>query len=427
MTGVEMLIESWAIDRPVEYARNARSITQAAVDKVAASIKEFGFRQPIVVDREGVIIVGHVRLRAAKKLGLTEVPVHVATNLSPGQVRAYRLMDNRSHEEVEWDMEMLAAELLELRDMDVDALLTGFNGRELDALLRDPGEDEKANVVPPVPEVAVSKPGDLWLLGDAPNQHRVLCRDATSSEAVRRLLGDGNPVVMVTDPPYGVSLDPEWREEVGLNPNTRQFGKVANDDRVDWSAAYDLFPGDVAYVWHAGVHAVEVARGLESCGFQIRAQIIWKKQHFAISRGAYHWGHEPCWYGVRKGRTSHWSGDRRQSTVWEVANLNPFGGKSDVENEITGHGTQKPVELMRRPILNHTKRGELVYEPFLGSGTTLIAAELTERFCYGLELDPKYVDVIIQRWQALTNHQAILDSGQTFDQVKQERLLSNSI
>ena len=176
MTGTEMLIESWPVDRPIEYARNARLITQAAVDKVAASIKEFGFRQPIVVDREGVIIVGHVRLRAAKKLGLTHVPVHVAANLTPAQVRAYRLMDNRSHEEVEWDMAMLGAELLELKDLDIDMFLTGFNGRELDSLLRDPLEDEKANQVPPVPTVAVSQVGDLWLLGDPPLQHRVLCR-----------------------------------------------------------------------------------------------------------------------------------------------------------------------------------------------------------------------------------------------------------
>lgn len=417
----EMLVESWPIEKPIEYARNARMITQSAIDKVAASIQEFGFRQPLVLDKEGVIVVGHVRLRAAKKLGLTEVPVHVAANLNPAQVKAYRLMDNRSHEEVEWDMAMLGAELLELRDLDMDMVLTGFEGRELDSLLRDPAEDEKADEAPPLPDIAVSRLGDLWLLGDQPLQHRVLCGDATSPEAVRKLLGDEKPHLMVTDPPYGVSLEPEWREQVGLNPSTRQGGKVANDDRVDWSAAYSLFPGDVAYVWHAGVHAAEVARSLHSCEFQIRAQIIWKKQHFAISRGAYHWGHEPCWYGVRKGRAAHWRGDRTQSTVWDVANLNPFGGKIDAENELTGHGTQKPVELMRRPILNHTERGEAVYEPFLGSGTTLAAADLTGRVCYGLELDPKYVDVVVQRWQNLTGRRAVLENGASFEEIRQVR------
>jgi DNA modification methylase len=228
--------------------------------------------------------------------------------------------------------------------------------------------------------------------------------------------------MMATDPPYGVGLTPEWREQVGLNPSTRQGGKVSNDDRVDWSAAYSLFPGDVAYVWHAGIHAAEVAVGLHSCDFQIRAQIIWKKQHFAISRGAYHWGHEPCWYAVRKGKPSHWRGDRTQSTVWEVANLNPFGGNSDKENEVTGHGTQKPVELMRRPILNHTRDGEAVYDPFLGSGSSVIAAESTRRVCYGIDIDPKYVDVAVVRWQKFTGRQATLDGdGRTFDEVARER------
>src|SRR5688500_5825962 len=206
MIGTEMLIESWPIERPIEYVRNARKITQAAVDKVAASIQEFGFRQCIVVDKDGVIIVGHVRLRAAKKLGLMHVPVHVAANLTPAQVKAYRLMDNRSHEEVEWDIEMLGAELLELKDLDINMILTGFNGRELDSLLRDPMADEMADQVPPLPEVAVTQPGDLWLLGP----HRVICSDATSPEAVARLLGEHKPLLMVTEQTYGSSFDLEW-------------------------------------------------------------------------------------------------------------------------------------------------------------------------------------------------------------------------
>ena len=205
MIKTEMLIESWPIDRPIEYVRNARKITQAAVDKVAASIQEFGFRQCIVVDKDGVIIVGHVRLRAAKKLGMTHVPVHVAANLTPAQVRAYRLMDNRSHEDVEWDLEMLGAELLELKDLDINMVLTGFNAHELDRLLLDPMADERADQAPPLPAVAVTQPGDLWLCGP----HRILCSDATSPEAVARLLGESKPSLMVTDPPYGISLDSE--------------------------------------------------------------------------------------------------------------------------------------------------------------------------------------------------------------------------
>jgi DNA modification methylase len=191
-----------------------------------------------------------------------------------------------------------------------------------------------------------------------------LCGDATASEATARLLAGQQPsVLMVTDPPYGVNLDPEWREEAGLSPRTRQGGKVANDDRVDWSEAWTPFPGAVAYVWHSGIHAAEVALGLQAREFEIRSQIIWVKQHFAISRGAYHWRHEPCWYAVRKGETGHWRGDRTQTTVWEVANLNSFGGESAAENEATGHGAQKPVEVMRRPILNHTRPREACYDP----------------------------------------------------------------
>ena len=201
--------------------------------------------------------------------------------------------------------------------------------------------------------------------------HRVLCGDATDSAAVSRLMGTRKPFLMVADPPYSVSLDPEWRQAAGLQNNTRQSGKVANDDRADWTPAWMLFPGDVAYLWHAGIHAAVVATSLSRADFIIRAQIIWKKQRFVISRGAYHWGHEPCWYAVREGKSAHWSGDRTQSTVWEVDNLvatNRMDDSQDPENAITGHGSQKPVELMRRPIVNHTKRGEVWYTTHFSVG-----------------------------------------------------------
>jgi DNA modification methylase len=204
----------------------------------------------------------------------------------------------------------------------------------------------------------------------------------------------------------------------------RQTGKVRNDDRSDWSEAFALFRGDVVYTWHAGLYAAVVARSLEACGFRICSQIVWVKQHFALSRAHYHFRHEPCWYAVREGRSSHWCGDRKQSTVWEVSNLNPFGGDADEGSvdESTGHGTQKPVELMRRPIINHTKPGDIVYDPFLGSGSVLIAAETTGRLCYGLEIDPAYVDLIVHRWQKLSGKQAILDGdGRSFEAVAAQR------
>src|SRR5580704_10623377 len=423
MIGTELLIESWPIDRPIEYARNARKITAAAVDKVAASIQEFGFRQPIVVDKDNVIIVGHVRLRAAKKLGMTHVPVHVAANLTSAQVRAYRLMDNRSHEEVEWDLEMLGAELLELKDLEINMVLTGFNGRELDSLLRDPAVEEKANQAPPLPEVAVTRPGDLWLLGP----HRVFCGDATSPDAVARLLGELEPGLMVSDPPYGVRLDSEWRDRAGLNGHgsaepsymkQRTAGhtetSISGDTRADWSEAFALVPSlQIAYVWHASVFTREVLEGLLRIGFLYPQQIIWNKQRTVLTRTHYWYQHEPCWY-VRK-KNAPWFGKAGEnSTVWDSASPKFIMGGSGEEKY--DHPTQKPIELMRRPILNHTKRGEGVYDPFLGSGTAL-----AERVCYGVELDPKYVDVIMMRWQSRTNTKATLDGdGRSFDEIAAE-------
>ncbi len=430
MIETQLLVESWPIARPIEYARNARMITAAAVDKVAASIQEFGFRQPIVVDQADVIIVGHVRLRAAKKLGLTHVPVHVAANLTPAQVRAYRLMDNRSHEEVEWDIEMLGAELLELGDLDINLVLTGFSGSELDALLRDTAAEEKANQAPPLPSVAVTHPGDLWLLGP---RHRVLCGDATSPDAVSRLLGDRKPLLMVTDPPYGIELDSEWRDRAGLNgcgPAEASYMKhrteghtettISGDTRADWSEAFELVPSlQVAYVWHASLFTREVLNGLERIGFLYPQQIIWNKGRIVLTRTHYWYQHEPCWY-VRK-KNAPWFGKAGEnSTIWDSPSPKFIMGGSDEEK--FDHPTQKPVALMRRPILNHTKHGELVYEPFLGSGTTLAAAELAGRVCCGLELEPKYVDVIVQRWQGLASQQATLDGdGRTFADVAAER------
>jgi len=408
-----MKLEYWPLNKILPYAQNARKIPQSAVDKVAASLHEYNWRQPIVVDKDGVIVVGHVRLLAAQKLGLDQAPVHVAENLTPAQIRGYRLMDNRSHEETDWNEELLSIELGELKDVDFDLDLTGFTGLETDRLLAGLGVKSEEEI-PPLPVEAVSRLGDLWTLG----RHRLLCGDATDAEAVARLFAGAMAKLMVTDPPYGVDYDPNWRERAGLG-RQRQTGKVANDTRVDWSAAYVPFPGDVAYVWHAGLHAAEVAAGLEQAGFELRGQIIWGKQHFALSRGNYHWQHEPAWYAVRKDRPAHWRGDRTQSTLWQVANLNPFGGGDEVA---TGHGTQKPVELMRKPILNHLERGEIVYDPFLGSGTTLLAADGLERVCYGVEIDPCYVDMAIERWQKARGEKAVLAAdGCTFEEVRSLR------
>jgi DNA modification methylase len=218
---------------------------------------------------------------------------------------------------------------------------------------------------------------------------------------------------MVTDPPYGVEYDPAWRHRAGVNKSSR-VGKVRNDERADWEAGWALFPGSIAYVWHGALQAATVAESLVRHGFTIRAQIVWAKERLVIGRGDYHWQHEPCWYAVRK--KGNWTGDRKQTTLWTISS-----GGQDIE---TAHGTQKPVECMRRPMLNNSERGQSVYDPFLGSGTTLIAAETTGRVCFAVELDPLYVDVAVRRWQSFTGNAAILlADDRTFDAVAAERSL----
>jgi DNA modification methylase len=383
---------------------------------MVSSIREFGFKVPVLARSNGDVIDGHLRLKAAEKLGIAQVPVILCDNWTDGQVKAFRLLVNRSVNWADWDTELLSLEMLDLKGLDFDLNLTGFDVREIDELLLGDEPDAQEDAVPDLPENPATRTGDLWLCGP----HRVLCGDSCQENAASRLCGPARPNLMATDPPYGVSYDPSWRVEVD-GGGRHAVGKVTNDDQVDWTAALKLFTGDVAYVWHAGIHAGEVAASLHSINFQIRAQIIWSKQHFAMSRGSYHWQHEPCWYAVRRGKRSNWKGDRTQSTLWQVANLNPHGGNKDEKQ--TGHGTQKPVELMRRPILNHTERGDVIYDPFLGSGSSLIAAEQTGRVCYGLDIDPKYVDVALLRWQQRSGKKATLEGdGRTFDEVAQERV-----
>jgi hypothetical protein len=426
----KMEIELWPIDRPKPYPKNARKWSAAAVDKLASSIRAYGFRQPIVVDKHGVIIIGHLRLAAAKSLRLKTVPVHVARDLTPAQVRGLRLMDNRSHEEAEWDFTLLAPELAELSAESFDLGLTGFDVHELDVLLRDPLDEEKADQAPPLPEVATTQLGDLWLCGE----HRALCGDATSAQDVARLLGDRKPRLLVTDPPFGISLDSEWRDRAGLNkhgPAQASYMKkrtaghtetsISGDTRADWSEAFEHVPSlEVAYVFHASIHTREVLEGLLRIGFLYPQQSIWDKGRTVLTRTHYWYQHEPCWY-VRK-KNAPWFGKAGEnSTVWQSPSPKFIMGGSDEEK--FDHQTQKPVALMRRPILNHLRRGELVYDPFLGSGTTLAAAELTQRVCLGIELDPKYVDVVVQRWQQLTGREATLDRDhRTFAQLKSERV-----
>jgi DNA modification methylase len=401
-------VERWAVARLVPYARNARTHSEAQVAQIAASIREWGWTMPVLVDEEGGLIAGHGRVLAARKLGIAEVPVMIARGWSEAQKRAYILADNKLALNAGWDEELLRVELADLRDMGTDLSLIGFGEDELGALLVD-GTDglTDPDAVPEVPAVPVSQLGDVWILG----RHRLVCGDCTDAAVVATALDGVAPHLMVTDPPYGVAYDPAWRNRAGLSTTSRT-GTVANDDRADWREAWALFPGEVAYVWHGALHAATVAESLGVCGFDIRAQIIWAKDRLVMSRGHYHWQHEPAWYAVRG--TGHWSGDRKQTTLWQIA--------SKGQDAATAHGTQKPVECMKRPIENNSSPGQAVYEPFAGSGTTLIAAELTGRACHAIELSPAYVDVAVQRWQAFTGQSAMLEGdGRPFPEIEEAR------
>lgn len=382
--------------------RNCNTGTARGRELVRQSLQKYGAGRSILVDKNGKVIAGNKTLEQAIAEGL-EIEVLKSdgkklvavqrTDLDLDKDQAARelaIADNRTSElGLEWDYDLLAEmpeDFLSEFDFDPNEFMqpNGFDG------------NTDSDEIPDEVETRC-KQGDLWQLG----RHRLLCGDATNADDVGRLMEGTKPVLMVTDPPYGVNYDPEWRVKAGVNKSKGRIGKVNNDDRIDWSSAYILSQCQIAYVWHASWHAKEVQQSLEDSNFIIIAQIIWVKDQFILSRGDYHWKHEPCWYAHKKDFNHNWQGARDQCTVWEI-------NRVDKNEEAFGHGTQKPVECMLRPIINNTQKDQKVYDPFLGSGTTLIAAEKTGRICYGMEIDPHYCDVIITRWENFTGQTAEL-------------------
>lgn len=392
-------IERISTDKLIPYARNSRTHSDAQVAQIAASVREFGFTNPVLIDADDGIIAGHGRVLAARKLKMADVPCIRLSHLNEAQRRLYVIADNKLALNAGWDMQMLSLEIGDLNGMDLDLSLTGFSSEEVGILLAKAGTQGLTDPddVPETPETPIACVGDVWLLGN----HRLACGDCTDALVVERALAGVKPHLMVTDPPYGVEYNADWRNKAlradGSPANGRAIGKVENDDTADWRDAWALFPGEVAYVWHAGNMAHVVAESLLACDLNIRAQIIWAKSQFVIGRGDYHPQHEPCWYAVRKGKVGHYDGGRKQSTLWQIDKPR----KSE-----TGHSTQKPVECMKRPIENNSSPGQAVYEPFSGSGTTIIAAEMTGRTCHAIELNPAYVDVAVKRWEQFTGQKA---------------------
>ena len=405
-------IERWPITRLIPYDRNPRVHSNAQVAQIAASISEFGFNSPILVDTESGVIAGHGRLLAARSLGLTEVPVIVLNYLTDAQKRAYIVADNRLAENAGWDEELLKRELAALRNEEFDLALVGFDDEDLARLLADQETtsgltDEDS--APDPPTIPVSTTGDLWNLGS----HRLLVGDALLDRDVRRLLGADSADLVFTDPPYNVDYEGYTDQRL-----TIQGDRMGPDEFVGFLttvfANYRQIvkPGASLYICHASSWQREFQNALEQAGFAIRCQIIWAKNTFAWGFGRYKFQHEPVFYAHVTGQSDSWYGDRAQSTLWQE--------KKPAANRL--HPTMKPVELIQRALANSSKAGDLVVDWFGGSGSTLIACEQSGRKARLMEIDPKYADVIVQRWQAFTGRSATLDiDGRSFAEVQSER------
>ena len=402
-------IEQWPTAKLLPYARNARTHSEEQVAQIAASIAEFGFTNPILAGADGVIVAGHGRLAAAHKLGLALVPVVVLEHLSPTQRRALVIADNRIAENAGWDEAMLRIELVTLQDDDFDVSLTGFDADALADLLADEdgnGDgDTDDDAVPEITETPISRPGDVWVLGG----HRLLCGDSTKAECFEQLL-QGEPVDMVfTDPPYNVNYANTAKDKMrGTNR------AILNDNLGD--GFYDFLLAALTptiancrggiYVAMSSSELDVLQSAFREAGGKWSTFVIWAKNTFTLGRSDYQRQYEPILYGWPEGATRHWCGDRDQSDVWQI--------KKPHKNDL--HPTMKPVELVERAIRNSSRPGNVVLDPFGGSGTTLIAAEKSGRLARLIELDPKYVDVIVRRWQDWTGKQATRESdGVVFD------------
>ena len=398
------------------YKRNPRK-NDGAVDAVAASIKEFGFKVPIVIDTNGEIVAGHTRLKAAKKLGLAEVPCIIADDLTPEQIKAFRLADNKTAELTEWDFELLQ---LELEDIKLDMSDFGFD------TTTTPGEPYEDNYEPEPPTEPKTKPGEMFKLG----KHYLLCGDATSAASYARLTGGGALDLLLTDPPYNVDYEGKTKDKL----------KIENDKKDDASffeflsdafenAAEALKPGGVWYIFHADCEGENFRRAAREKLGKVRQCLIWNKNTIVLGRQDYQCKHEPCLYGWKDGAAHYFVDDRTQATVYEDKGIDLKKLKKDeaikllqdifsdkqsttVINEdkparSAEHPTMKPVKLLARLIRNSTHPGETVLDPFGGSGSTLIACEQLGRICYTMEFDPKYCDVIIDRWEKLTGEKVV--------------------
>lgn len=386
------------INSLIPYALNSRTHSEEQVLQIASSIREFGFLVPVLVDTQGGVIAGHGRILAARKLGLSELPVVVADGLTEAQKKAYVIADNQLASNAGWDKDMLRVELEALAAMNFDTSLLGFD----DAFLDDLFAEEHGGLTDPddVPELVdtdpITNPGDVWLLG----KHRLMCADATRQECVEQLC-EGQLVDMwLTDPPYNVSYVGKTEKALTIKNDAMPDAEFRAFLRAAYCAAdANLKPGAVFYIWHADSEGYNFRGAAADMGWVIRQCLIWQKNSMVLGRQDYHWRHEPCLYGWKEGAAHLWAADRKQTTLLD------FARPSRSED----HPTMKPVALIEYLLLNNTKGGDVVLDSFGGSGTTLIAAEKNGRVARLMELDPRYCDVIVKRWEAFTGNKAELE------------------
>jgi site-specific DNA-methyltransferase (adenine-specific) len=407
-------IEHWPLERLKPYSRNARTHSQAQIDKIAASIAEFGFTNPILVDSSDGIIAGHGRLMGAQKLGMDTVPVVVLDYLTDSQRRAYILADNRLALDAGWDEEILAAELADLEVDGFDLELTGFSDEELADLMSDEDiptvlDEDTVNAVPEVRPEPVSRLGDVWLLG----KHRVMCGDSLSIDQVEQLMGGALADLLLTDPPYNVAYEGKTAEALTIENDSMADGDFRQFLRDAFAAADAVMrPGAGFYIWHADSEGFNFRGAARDVGWKVRQCLIWNKNAFVLGRQDYHWKHEPCLYGWKEGAAHYWGSDRSQTTVLDF----------NRPSRNAEHPTMKPVELFEYQVRNSCPPGGVTLDLFGGSGTTLLACEISGHVARLMELDPRYVDVIVVRWQEATGRTAHLEAtGQSFADLETGR------
>jgi DNA modification methylase len=421
-------IEQWPVARLKPYSSNARTHSDDQVAKIAASLVEYGWTAPVMVSDDGEIVAGHGRLLAAQHLGLNEVPIIRLSHLTPEQVRAYRIADNRLSELSGWDDELLAAERHALNAAGFDLGLTGFEGEDLNRLLAPLDEGDGLagkDVIPEPPLNPVSRPGDLWLLGD----HRLLCGDSTKADDVIRVMHNQKAILFASDPPYLVSYDgtnhpskqgwpdknKDWSESYAITWDDASQGPELYEGFIKAAIEHAILPNAAWYCWHASRRQAMVESVWEKFGAFVHQQIVWAKDRGILTRSYYLWQHEPCFFGWLRGNKPPRVSDDYPSTVWNIPTVKV--------GEKTEHPTSKPIEVFAMPMRQHTRPGEVCYEPFSGSGSQIIAGEATGRRVYAIEISPQYIDVAVRRWQTATGKQAVLEGTQrTFDELAAERL-----